>query len=240
MCIGLLCLLVYNANFRLISCGDTYAARYLPLGLLRDGTLSLDRIARWVAHGHSFHGLDDTVASAQPVKYFEVPAYWMVKGRHDHTFSLYPVVAPLLVAPLYLPAVVYLHTQKWQQPQVDRVSEWMEKLSASVLAAITSVLAYFLVRREAGRWSVALVLAFAFGTNTWMTSSQALWQHGVAELLLALALLLAISSLTPLRIAALGAVCVGIAASRPPDALIAGAIAQIVARRRDDRSRAAG
>ena len=34
-------------------------------------------------------------------------------------------------------------------------------------------------------------MAFAFGTDTWMISSQALWQHGSGELLVALALLLA-------------------------------------------------
>ena len=40
------------------------------------------------------------------------------------------------------------------------------------------------------RWAFPLALAFAFGTNTWMISSQALWQHGSGELLIALALLL--------------------------------------------------
>jgi hypothetical protein len=65
---------------------------------------------------------------------------------------------------------------------------------------------------------------FAFGTNTWMISSQALWQHGAGELLIALALLLVVTSGSPIRTALLGAVCVFMAANRPPDALIAGAI----------------
>jgi hypothetical protein len=40
--LGLACLLVYNANLRSISAGDTYAARYQPFGLWRDHTLLLD------------------------------------------------------------------------------------------------------------------------------------------------------------------------------------------------------
>ncbi|HEV7743466.1 MAG TPA: hypothetical protein VGO56_00600, partial [Pyrinomonadaceae bacterium] len=74
------------------------------------------------------------------------------------------------------------------------------------------------------RWSLPLALAFAFGTNTWMISSQALWQHGTGELMIALALLLAVARASPTRTALLGAVCVFMAGNRPPDALIAGAI----------------
>src|SRR6185503_1093297 len=84
---------------------------------------------------------------------------------------------------------------------------------------------YRLLRRDAGRWALPLAVAFAFGTNTWMISSQALWQHGTGELLVALALLLVTSTPTPTRSAALGAVCVVMAANRPPDTLLAAAIA---------------
>src|SRR5205085_1944253 len=223
ICLGLVCLLVYNANFRQIGCGDTFSARYLPLGIWRYGTLKLDRIAHWAGHGYPIRESD--AVKPKGANYIYPPAYWIAHGRHNHLVSFYPVVAPLLVSPLYLPAVIYLHHHKWEQPWVDWVAEAMEKLAASILAAVASVFVYLLVRRDAGRWGLALTLAFAFGTNTWMTSSQALWQHGAGELLIALALLLAVSRPTPVRVAALGVVCIGIAANRPPDALIAGSIA---------------
>ena len=50
--LGVLCLLVYNANLRTIGAGDTLPARYLPLTLWHDGTFALDSNARLVAHGH--------------------------------------------------------------------------------------------------------------------------------------------------------------------------------------------
>jgi hypothetical protein len=223
--LGLFCFLVYNANLRQIGAGDTLPARYQPLILWHDGTLGLDANARLVAHGHSMIPPRNRPAGADgQVTYFEPSVYWMVRTRPHQLASLYPVVTPLLVAPLYVPAVIWLNAHGWEQPRVDRVAELMEKVSASLLASVASVLMLLLLRRERIRWSLPLAVAFAFGTNTWMTSSQALWQHGTGELLIVLALLLVVVPASPVRTAALGAVCVLIAANRPPDALIVGAV----------------
>ena len=222
--LGLFCFLVYNANLRQIGAGDTLPARYQPLILWHDGTLDLDANARLVAHGHPTTPPAGRPAYADgQVTYFEPSTYWIIHTRQNQLASLYPVVTPLLVAPLYAPAVIWLDAHGWEQPRVDRVAELMEKVSASLLASLASVLMYLLLRRERTRWSLPLALAFAFGTNTWMTSSQALWQHGTGELLIVLALLLVVAPASNVRTAALGAVCVLMAANRPPDVLIAGA-----------------
>jgi hypothetical protein len=227
----LLCLLVYNANLRSIGSGDTLPARYLPLAIWRYGTLELDPIARLVAHGHpSWQAWSEAEAAGREATgaLFAPWTYWMFRSQQGRLASLYPVVAPILVTPLYLPAAAWLHTRGWEPWRVEWVAAVMEKLSASLLAALAVVVVYRLLRRDAGRWSLPLALAFAFGTNTWMISSQALWQHGAGELLVALALLLATAAPTAARYAALGAVGVAMAANRPPDALIAGAIALAV------------
>jgi hypothetical protein len=223
--LGLFCFLVYNANLRQIGAGDTVPARYLPLILWHSGSLELDANARLVAHGHSMIADWNRPASTDgKVTYFEPWAYWMIRTPQNQLASFYPVVTPLLVAPLYFPAVIWLNAHGWEQPQIDRVAELMEKLSASFLASVASVLMYLVLRRDCGRWSLPLAMVFAFGTNTWMISSQALWQHGSGEFLIALALLLLVASASPMRTALIGAVCVFMAANRPPDALIAGAI----------------
>jgi hypothetical protein len=223
--LGLFCFFVYNANLRQIGAGDTLPARYQPLILWHDGTLDLDANARLVAHGHPTTPPRNRPAGADgQVTYFEPSTYWMVRTRPHQLASLYPLVTPLLVAPLYVPAVIWLNAHGWEQPRVDRVAELMEKVSASLLASVASVLMFLLLRRERIRWSLPLAVAFAFGTNTWMTSSQALWQHGTGELLIVLALLLVVAPASPVRTTLLGAVCVLIAANRPPDALIAGAV----------------
>jgi hypothetical protein len=61
----------------------------------------------------------------------------------------------------------------------------MEKLSASIIASFSAVFVYLFIRELTSR-KIALITTFiyAFATNTWMISSQGLWQHGLAELLL--------------------------------------------------------
>ncbi|WP_313920673.1 hypothetical protein [Tahibacter sp.] len=227
--LALACLLIYNANLRQIGAGDSVAARYLPLMLWHDGTLEPGTHARLFAHGHPMALPRYRPANDDgKVVYYEPTAYWLIRTREHELASFYPVVTPLLVAPLYAPAAYWLDARGWEQPHVDRVAEWMEKLAASILAAAASVLVFVLLRREGNRWALPLALAFAFGTNTWMISSQALWQHGTGEFLIALALLLVLAPASAARLALLGVVCVLVAANRPPDALVAAAIGLFV------------
>ena len=101
----------------------------------------------------------------------------------------------------------------------------MEKLSASLLAATSAALLYLALRRQAEpRPALVLALAYAFGTTTWMIGSQALWQHGMAELLIA-GMLLAVTGPASVRATIVAGLLGGlIACNRPPDSLLAAAI----------------
>ena len=205
--IGLCCLLVYNANGRAISAGDTYPARYLPFAIWRYHSVLLDPIAPLTAQGR-----DGT-------------AFWMVPVPGGHVISLYPVVLPVLIAPLYLPAVGYLHLRGWTDARLDHVARVMEKLSASLVAALSASLLYLLLRRRAAApIALLLTLAYAFGTTTWVIGSQALWQHGMAELLVIGLLLLLTGPCTAPRALAAGLLCGLIAGNRPPDVVLAAAL----------------
>jgi hypothetical protein len=199
---------VYNANRRAISAGDTYPARYLPFAILQYHTVLLDPIASVTAQGRGDQ------------------AFWMVRLSGGHVISLYPVVVPVLIAPLYVPAVAYLHREGWSDLRMDRIARVMEKLTASLIASLSVALLYLLLRRRVAA-SIALLLtvAYAFGTTTWMISSQALWQHGMAQLLVTSALLLLTGPCTARRAVAVGLLCGLIAANRPPDAILAAALA---------------
>lgn len=205
--LGLFCLLVYNANGRAISAGDAFPARYLPFSIWRYHTLLLDPIAPLAAQGRG------------------PTAFWMVHAPGGHVISLYPVVLPLLLAPLYLPAVAYLHHEGWTDARLDRAARVMEKLAASFLAALSAALLYLLLRRRAAApLALLLTLAYAFGTTTWVIGSQALWQHGMAELLVIGALLLLTAPATAPRALAAGLLCGLIACNRPPDVVLAAAL----------------
>ena len=205
--IGLCCLVIYNANFRSISAGDTYPARYLPFAILQYHTLSLTPVAKVAAQGRGGG------------------AYWMVPLPGGHLLSTYPVVVPVLVTPLYLPAVGYLHWRGWTDARLDRLARVMEKLTASLLAALSAALLFLLLlRRAKAGVALLLTLAYAFGTTTWVISSQALWQHGMAELLLIGALLLLTGVCTTPRMITAGLLLGLLAANRPPDLILAVAL----------------
>lgn len=205
--IGLCCLLVYNANRRTISAGDTYPARYLPFAIWLHQSVLLDPIAPLTAQGRGDR------------------AFWMVPVSGGHTISLYPVTLPVLIAPLYLPAAGYLHLRGWTDARLDHVARVMEKLSASLVAALSAALLYLLLRRRvAAPIALLVTLAYAFGTTTWVISSQALWQHGMAQLLVIGSLLLLTGPCTARRALAAGLLCGLIAANRPPDVILAAAL----------------
>ncbi|MBJ2156785.1 hypothetical protein [Variovorax sp. IB41] len=212
--LALAAFLVFNANGRLIAAADTFAARHLPFSILRNHTVLLDPIADAVALGRS-----------APNAGHNGTAFWIQQGRDAHLVSKYPLVVPLVVAPLYLPALHYLDSVGWDPHIADKVARAMEKLCASLIAAASVALMFMLLRRRCdARTAGVLSLAYAFGTTTWVISSQALWMHGLAQLLIVATLWLVTGPATLARVAMAGFLCALIAANRPPDALLAAAL----------------
>jgi hypothetical protein len=205
--IGLCCLAIYNANGRAISAGDTYPARYLPFAIVQFRTVFLNPVAKVAAQGRGDH------------------AYWMLPRPGGELMSLYPIVEPVLIAPLYVPAVAYLHFRGWSGARLDYVAKLMEKLTASFLAALSVSLLYLLLRRRTSNAN-ALILTFAYalGTTTWVVSSQALWQHTLAQVLVIAALLVLTGPFSVPRAVAVALLCGLIACNRPPDVVLAAAL----------------
>jgi hypothetical protein len=207
--------LIFNANGRLISAGDTYPARYLPFSILRNHSVLLDPIASPVAQGRSLPAAEADDGTA----------FWIMKGRDGRLISRFPLVVPIVVTPLYLPAVSYLDSVGWDPHIFDKVARVMEKLCASLIAATSVAFLYLLLRRRSTpRTAVFLSLVFAFGTTAWVISSQALWMHGLAQLLIITTMWLITGPNTLIRVATAGFLCALIGANRQPDVLLAAAI----------------
>src|SRR5262249_34844473 len=159
-------LVIYNSNCRLIAAGDTIPASLIPFAILNHGTLYLD--------------------SYRP---FPKGTWWIQPSRRHHSSSVFPIVLPVLVTPLYVPAAIYVgvaHPPPWRFATLCGV---MEKVTASVVTSLSVVVMLMVLRTFAlESTAVLLTMAYAFGTETWAISSQGLWQHGPAELFLGLAL----------------------------------------------------
>jgi len=213
--LGLLALLVYNANQRAIPAADTYAARYMPFSIWQDHTVTLNPILAMVAQGRKPPATPKDAETA----------HWILKAEGGRYISKFPIAVPVVLSPLYLPAVLYLNESPPDPLLFDKVARLMEKLCASSIAALSVALLYLLLRRRTDEGLAAILsLAYAFGTTTWVISSQALWTHGLAQLLIVATMLLITGPRTALRAVLAGLFCALIAANRQPDAILAVAL----------------
>lgn len=160
---------IYHANLRPVDSGDTLPGSLIPFAVLLDHTVSLGRFAPWLnAH-----------VSYAPAE---------LHASHGLYFSHYPIGAPLVLCPLYVPLAALV--RHWDVESVIIAARIAGKCAAAGVTALSAVLVLVLLKRiTSTRWAWGLTLVYALATETWSVSSQALWQHGPAELAIAGALL---------------------------------------------------
>jgi hypothetical protein len=187
-------LFVYNLNLRPIPSGDTSPAALLPFTIVGSHTITFDRFAHWYIDSEHM----------KPV--------WFQR-RHGHYYSSFPIALPLLLTPLYTPFLAFWNIDQMPVDQVVLVARVMEKVVASLIATVSVGTFLVLAERLTNRRTALLVTAvYAFGSPTWSTSSQALWQHGASELLIIGGLLcVVVGSESPERApAVLAGLCAGL------------------------------
>ena len=180
---------LYNLNLRQVSSYDTYASRFVPISILRDGDLALNEFFPEVAN--------------TPIADIDLSGYVIpINGR---VYDSHPPIGPLLALPVYAIPV-------WLGVPDDprQVANLFSKLSASLMASLSAVIVFVATRRIAlvcaasGRTApprgqtgvgvcetrVALIaaLTYALATPVWSTASQAMWSHTPAALAYAAAL----------------------------------------------------
>ena len=150
-------LIVFLANGRTIPGGDSVPAKNLPLSVLTHGNFYLDQL---VAPGQK-----------------RIPYYLTESG--GHYVSDYPVGAVLMALPFYVPSIVCGVSPS------SRIFSELEKVSAATIVALSVLLLYLTAARVTANWmAMLLTFVYAFGTTSLSVSSQALWQHGPAQLAL--------------------------------------------------------
>lgn len=208
-----LCVAVYTSNGKTLSMGDSVPARLLPVALLLDGTPMLDRFA--------------------PALDVGTPRAYFVRRTPYGLASFYPITTGLLATPIVAPAVLWIERRESPDPKtwIARMRIW-EKVAATVLTALAVVVFHRLCLEIGATPSLALLLAltFAFGSQAFSTSSQALWQHGPSCLAIVAALwCLVRASHVPRRatLAAFSACCALAVMVRPNDVTIVAPLALV-------------
>jgi hypothetical protein len=153
----------FLANFRWRGAGDVVGASLLPFSILQEGDLFLDEYR-------------DT---------FLAPEWTGSYERNGHTLTKYPSAPGVLLVPFYLvPALAGVTPD-------DLLLHQLQKIGASFMVALSAILVLCTLQRYASRsWAVVGALAYALGTSSLSTSSQAIWQHGPAQLFVSLGLFL--------------------------------------------------
>ncbi len=177
--VGLLA--AYNINLRQVSSHDTYASRFVPISILRDGDLILDEF------------VPEAIKPRAGDEFFS-DYFVYVRG---HYYDSHPPVGPLLALPVYaLPAWIGI------PDRAELIANMFSKLAASIMVALSAVMLFRASRRllsatltSASHNSeyatrVAFVAAIAYGlaTSVWSTASLAMWTHTPAVLGFAVAL----------------------------------------------------
>jgi hypothetical protein len=158
----------YNTISIVTVSGDTVPAELLPVAILYDHSIFFD--------GPFINAVFPGVTRSPDIAY----AFSSVNGR---IASFFPVVTPVLVTPVY--ALSLFLSMILHVPVTPELAAACAKTAASAIAALSSVLLY-LTAKELFPKRTALIttLVYAFATSTWSVGSQALWQHGMVELLL--------------------------------------------------------
>ena len=166
--LGASCALVYLSSVRPVLTWDTIPTRLVPFSLLREGNVNLNEF-EWLQR------LD------------RMP-YFLRRTSRGDLLSAYPLVTSLIATPVAAPIELWL---RWRHIDVAderfRLAAMVsERIAAAAIAAVSVSLVFFaLCRLTSRRVAFVLAVGYGLGTNTWATSSQALWQHGTAELCLA-------------------------------------------------------
>ena len=168
-------LIVYLANGETISSGDAIPNSLLAFNLLENHTLNFDAFRNSYLCTESYSN-----------------CYFFIEANNGHLSSFYPIGSAIVTFPLYLIFYIYLKLTHSLWVPLDLTADSfeayrasLEKLAASLTTAISVSIFYLSLRLKFKRkLSLLATFIFAFATNTWMTSSQGLWQHGISNLAL--------------------------------------------------------
>ncbi|MFQ5665233.1 MAG: hypothetical protein ACE5I7_02260 [Candidatus Binatia bacterium] len=166
--LGCLCFGIYLTNLRPMGAWDSIPARLLPFSILHEGNLDLDEFG-WLRR-----------LSPSP--------YFLRHTHRGHWLSGYPIAVAVLVTPLFVPAAWWLYGNHVDHDDVRfrLASVVMERIGAAAIAAVSVSLVFFTVcTLTSAGMATAVALVYGLGTSTWAIGSQALWQHGLAEVAVA-------------------------------------------------------
>lgn len=163
-----------NINSLAIQSEDTIPALFLPISIIKDGNLYLDKFYPMMLARYP-HPDDKKQLLGL------VPFYLRVAG--SHYVSAFPIITALLAVPVYLLPVLSGMPLTWEMLII------LSHVTGALIVALSGGFLFLLLRKHffneslAGeKKSLLLTAVYLFCTINFALISQALWQHGTLEL----------------------------------------------------------
>ncbi|TGM11973.1 hypothetical protein EHQ81_01870 [Leptospira selangorensis] len=177
--------------------GDSIPAKLYPFTIFSEGNLDLNEFFPppniiKAEHFVKKELLVETVTKLPSGDFFRQPYYLVWKDAK--VLGSYPILPGLMNSIVYgfikLAGIELPHPGVIsQQNPIPFSAFYLEKFTAGAIAALTSMFFFrAILRLISFRSSLILSLLFSFASSHLSVSSQALWQHGLIEMLLTLSL----------------------------------------------------
>lgn len=164
---------------RLMPAADVIPNTFLPYSIIENRTLNFDEMVNTLK---LFDG-----NKKRP--------YFLINTQ-EHYYSVYPIITGLMAVPFYLvPLLLNKIPELTYHENILKVLV-LGRVTASFYAAASVSLMYLILRQTSNRkYLIFLFVAFyAYGTNTYSTSSRGLWLHTSSQFFISIALLLTLIS----------------------------------------------
>ncbi len=178
-------------NTLAIQSEDTLPAIFIPVAILKEGTIFLDSYYDMLISRYPQPDDKDQKLGLVP--------YYLRKTEAGHFVAAFPIITPLLALPIYFFPVLFGMPINWQNLEI------LASLSSAFIMALSGGFLYLLLKKhffteessaekplEKPLWkqkSFLLTAIYLFATINYAHISQALWQHGTVQLFTILALL---------------------------------------------------
>ncbi len=196
-----------GVNKLLIQSEDTVPAMFVPVAILREGTIYLD----------SYYGM---MVSRYPhpddKKYLVGLTPFYLKKVGVHYLSAFTLVPALLALPVYFFPVLLGINLNWLNLTI------LAKISSAAVVSLSGVVLYVLAKKFIDeKKAFLLTLVYLFGTINFASISQALWQHESLELFTIIGLLFLVRASNERKNLIWASISFGFAILSRPTALLA-------------------
>lgn len=163
------CMAIYLANGNVIGSGDSVPNTLWGFNLLENHRIDFDIFRERLAQ--------------------DPGCYYFVNSPNGHISSFYPIGPAFVSFPLCVcmwAGLKAMHVPiDITSPSFEQYRLTFEHFAASSITSLAVVFFYLSSRLKFERRTALITTCvFAFSTNTWVTCSQALWQHGSSNLML--------------------------------------------------------